>query len=671
MGYSYGRTPAGRQGLACDKCGKVGGVRKRKCPYTVTGDNSRSPDGKRHALPYCPAPAVCPECWTKLKPTAHAECKEGAARRQAEEDAKQARLDSGDLIVLSAVGDWHEGVPTGMVRVTFGGPAWSGHRDFLMPKDVYKNDGWLSDYPQAVPADACDHQPGQPACERPDCGGTPPITTPFRAYDVSVEPRATECGADQTVRDLARAVGARTGLPVSALRAGDNGWADVNRGGRKINGWDFKVGPAQVRVLTYEARHALSRDPLLYAAAYVGQTCAAGAVDMVRRPDAWKGEIVRAVTPIVESLYDAVQVATPAPIQGWSLKSPIIGSNVQHNGLGLVEVAESRGEGYTLLVKDAAGRDHYIDRMDGWWKVYPGGAAVGGVDTPERYARRIAYRDHVMEWRHAKLADANVARAKDCPTCLSEVTGAPELGTGHVWGRYVRFPWCLLCGTPATLTAATTARCPGTPGGDRPAGLPDDVEPEVGRAAVAGEIRERVSQAPDGLAAPRMLPTRDDRRAKRGDVLVIEKRTQVGTRDGRGAVEVRYEVHEVISATRDGEPKRVRDLGWGREYNIGKHDRRDFQASRRQVIPGDLVDVDALHQALKAHTYPNSTTPKRPETRAEVHAFITPHLVEPGVSPPKITAPEPEPAAPVAVAVQPDPWGPALRALGAVGAGSR
>ena len=44
----------------------------------------------------------------------HARCADSAHTAQAEYDAKQARIDAGELFVLAAWGDWQAGVPEGM-----------------------------------------------------------------------------------------------------------------------------------------------------------------------------------------------------------------------------------------------------------------------------------------------------------------------------------------------------------------------------------------------------------------------------------------------------------------------------------------------------------------------------------------------------------------------------
>jgi hypothetical protein len=103
MGYCY--TNAGA--LCCDRCDRSGGVRKRTCPHKVGG------------LPYCYPMALCQECYEAVKDKLHVNCKERAAARQAEEDAKLTTLKTGAFERGAAWGDWHEMVPKGMVGVVF------------------------------------------------------------------------------------------------------------------------------------------------------------------------------------------------------------------------------------------------------------------------------------------------------------------------------------------------------------------------------------------------------------------------------------------------------------------------------------------------------------------------------------------------------------------------
>lgn len=136
MGYCYGWTESGRQSLACDGCGNIGGVRKRRCPYKVRTDSLRSTH--RFEIDYCPAPAMCSACYKKhggLRGVHGESCREGAAQSQAEEDKVEAGLDAGESFVIAAYGDWAEDVPEGQVKVLFKGRA--GESTLLLPKDLY------------------------------------------------------------------------------------------------------------------------------------------------------------------------------------------------------------------------------------------------------------------------------------------------------------------------------------------------------------------------------------------------------------------------------------------------------------------------------------------------------------------------------------------------------
>lgn len=144
MGYSY----SDRGLLACDQCWAVGGVRRRKCRFTVTSDTSRGP---RSPLPYCQPPALCQACYKAAGGArgVHPDetCGSGARASQAKYDAIQARLDAGEEMVLSASGDWAEWVPEGHVGVLT-----SMRNTYLVDAGEYRSDrgGFISDYPSAT-----------------------------------------------------------------------------------------------------------------------------------------------------------------------------------------------------------------------------------------------------------------------------------------------------------------------------------------------------------------------------------------------------------------------------------------------------------------------------------------------------------------------------------------
>lgn len=126
--------------LCCDKCGQSGGVRRRTCPYKIRTDSLRSMYGNRPVLNYCSPWALCSPCFKALgglRGIHGDECRDGAARSQAEADAIEAGLDKGAMFVVSAIA-----MSGGMVEVTFWGKHDAGARSrpevkHLIPKDAY------------------------------------------------------------------------------------------------------------------------------------------------------------------------------------------------------------------------------------------------------------------------------------------------------------------------------------------------------------------------------------------------------------------------------------------------------------------------------------------------------------------------------------------------------
>lgn len=150
MGYSYGP-----RGLCCDSCGQSGnGTRRRPCPHKVTYPQ----DGPGRSLPYCPAPALCPECLKREGGTRaiHARCAEPAAAASRKNAEIATKVASGDPQVMSAYGSWHEHVPEGWVGVMFAPnrtDRWREQTHKLVPSAAYADrpdDAFLSDFPDAI-----------------------------------------------------------------------------------------------------------------------------------------------------------------------------------------------------------------------------------------------------------------------------------------------------------------------------------------------------------------------------------------------------------------------------------------------------------------------------------------------------------------------------------------
>lgn len=135
MGYSYGYG-----GICCSGCAKEGskaGVRKRPCPYKVVDYQK---DGRPYAaLPYCPAPALCSDCYKRhggLRGLHGEDCKTGAAQMQATADAKRDAIADGEMFVDAAWGQWHDTVPQGKVGVLYAGK--EGRVYLLIPAERYE-----------------------------------------------------------------------------------------------------------------------------------------------------------------------------------------------------------------------------------------------------------------------------------------------------------------------------------------------------------------------------------------------------------------------------------------------------------------------------------------------------------------------------------------------------
>lgn len=149
MGYCFGQNERGNWVLACDGCGRVGGVRKRTCPHKVLGDSLRTPNGTRYEMRYCSPPAYCGACYKArggLRGVHGDSCRDGAAQSQAEYDAVEADLDKGELFVVSA-----STVAPGLVEVTFWGRGCKPEVKRQMPASEYdfRAKPRLSDYAAA------------------------------------------------------------------------------------------------------------------------------------------------------------------------------------------------------------------------------------------------------------------------------------------------------------------------------------------------------------------------------------------------------------------------------------------------------------------------------------------------------------------------------------------
>ena len=136
-------------------------------------------------------------------------------------------------------------------------------------------------------------------------------------------------------------------------------------------------------------------------------------------------------------------------------------------------------------------------------------------------------------------------------------------------------------------------------------------------ARTVPEETPELNSAPAPTARAK-LPKREGK-ARRGDVLVVEQRHP----DFKGRVE--YPVFEITAVTRAGEPRMLRDMAWDTAPRpIGRFLGLDL--SRSQILPGDQVNIQSLGEALGAHTYPKSDTPRTYEDLRELRDALLPHI---------------------------------------------
>lgn len=114
-------------------------------------------------------------------------------------------------------------------------------------------------------------------------------------------------------------------------------------------------------------------------------------------------------------------------------------------------------------------------------------------------------------------------------------------------------------------------------------------------------------------------------KAKRGDLLVIERTT----RDyviGQETVERRlFEMYEVAGLFRDGRVRSIRSVAWtGSATQDVEGKRRMLGLVTTYLLPAANVDKEAVTKAVQAHTYPNSSTPMPFDSIDELRALVKP-----------------------------------------------
>ncbi|MBQ1048462.1 hypothetical protein KBX50_08285 [Micromonospora sp. C51] len=220
----------------------------------------------------------------------------------------------------------------------------------------------------------CNHTSGKPGCDKRGCPGQPPwpIVLDRDVVHIGAEATPTETGAATIGRMIADGLRRLTGVEVTGLTCGNNGWADIRPNARKIGGWRMQAAGLDVTVVSHEVAYDGRHIPIPQVTVYIGDGVILGDAQRSARPKAeWTGEVARMVAPHVERASDAAALAQPAPKDGWRLKCPPVGYLVRH-ATGLATVVEPRVDGAVLVVNDSQGREHYADRdAGGWWTVFP------------------------------------------------------------------------------------------------------------------------------------------------------------------------------------------------------------------------------------------------------------------------------------------------------------
>lgn len=111
---------------------------------------------------------------------------------------------------------------------------------------------------------------------------------------------------------------------------------------------------------------------------------------------------------------------------------------------------------------------------------------------------------------------------------------------------------------------------------------------------------------------------------RRGDLAVIE-RTRVSHSNTGRTESKEFAVMLVSNLTRDGRVKAVKDVRWGDDTYAQPLDQM-LGFERLHLISKASIDVAAAIVTVRAHTYPNSTTPLDYESLDDVRDALRPHL---------------------------------------------
>lgn len=101
-------------------------------------------------------------------------------------------------------------------------------------------------------------------------------------------------------------------------------------------------------------------------------------------------------------------------------------------------------------------------------------------------------------------------------------------------------------------------------------------------------------------------------RVRRGDLVMVELRTPytVGAISTKTVEELEYQLMTVTNLTRDGQIKMVRDERWSSDSAPVKLDSVLYATGNRWLMLASAWDTAKANELARAHTYPNSDTPR-------------------------------------------------------------
>lgn len=115
--------------------------------------------------------------------------------------------------------------------------------------------------------------------------------------------------------------------------------------------------------------------------------------------------------------------------------------------------------------------------------------------------------------------------------------------------------------------------------------------------------------------------------AKRGDLAIIERERSFHSQSSR-ETSIAYAVMLVVSITRDGEVKAVKDLRWGEGDDVWAQPTRLIHGLQRiLIVPKGEVDVPGALATAGAHTWPGGTQPRDYDSLDAVRDALRPHLL--------------------------------------------